>query len=82
MPIVQRFTYTNSTSAKVRVILEPWAEEFRVRPGQVVEVVVDADAPGCIELEQKTACFIIYGYTGSTVELFSDGKEMVPFTEE
>lgn len=82
MSIVQRITYTNSTAGSVRIILEPWAEEFVVKPRQVVEFVVRADVLGCLEMEQTAEHLIVYAYETAVIELFSDGKEMVPFAEE
>lgn len=83
MTIRQTFSYTNSTAGDVQVIVEPWAEQFVLRPGQRVEIVVRSESTvGSIEFEQLSTGLIIYGYEGCVVSLSSDGEALVPSTQQ
>ena len=74
-----RFTYTNATGGPIRVLLEPWAEQYIIQPGQRVEaIIVGSDEIGVLEFVQNDDMFVIYGYTGSVITLFTDGKELMP----
>ncbi|GAA4352071.1 hypothetical protein GCM10023165_40800 [Variovorax defluvii] len=79
MTTSQRFSYINGSDVELRVIVEPWADQFLIRPGQRVEVLVRGDGTaGAVELEQLPTGLIIYGYEGCIVSLLSDGKELAP----
>jgi hypothetical protein len=79
MTSVQRLLYINSTGADVRITLEPWADQYLIHPGQTVEIVVRGDPnAGEIEFEQDASGLVIHGYTGSVVDIFSDGVELTP----
>ncbi len=83
MTFSQRFSYTNATKAAVRLILEPWAEEYVIQSGQRVDIVASSNtSDGCVEFEQLSDCLIIYGYPGSVVSLSSNGRELAPATQE
>ncbi|WCM93297.1 hypothetical protein M5C99_00760 [Acidovorax sp. NCPPB 2350] len=79
MKLVQRLLYVNESGKGVRIILEPWAEQFDIAPGARVEIFVHAHgevANGILELEQLEEGLIIYGYEGCVVNLKSDGVDL------
>jgi hypothetical protein len=79
MTAVQKFSYLNSTGTKVRITLEPWADQYLIQAGQSVEIRVEGDPTvGELELEQDAHGLVIYGYTGSIVQIFCDGVELTP----
>ncbi|MES2187306.1 MAG: hypothetical protein V4505_22340 [Pseudomonadota bacterium] len=51
MDNIQRLTYTNHTATNTRLIIEPWAEEFVIRPEQQVGIIVESDAPGILDMQ-------------------------------
>jgi len=75
----QKLSYENATELEQRLIIEPWAEQYVIQPGQRVDIVVQSDAPaGCLELEQRPGGLTIYGYTGCIISVLSDGEELAP----
>lgn len=79
MTTSQRFIYINGSDVELRVIVEPWADQFLIRPGQRVEVLVHGESTaGTVELEQLPSGLIIYAFEGCIVSLLSDGEELVP----
>jgi len=79
MTTSQRFGYINGSDVELRVIVEPWADQFLVSPGQRVEILIRGEGTaGTVELEQLPTGLIIYGYEGCIVSLLSDGEELVP----
>jgi hypothetical protein len=43
---VQTLTYSNRTQSRLLIILEPWAEQYWIEPGEQVEVQVRNGVPG------------------------------------
>jgi hypothetical protein len=71
-----RMTYKNGTADVVRLVLEPWAYEYAVQPGQKVEIRFsggEADEP--IELDDSADRLTIWGI-GDQASVSSGGKEM------
>lgn len=61
-----RFSYTNSSPIPLRLVLEPWAEEYVIQPNSSAEVMGKGGEIGSyFELEQLDDRLIIYGWTGS-----------------
>ena len=55
----------NQDSSPLTVIVEPWAEEILLAPGQ--EIVVNFEGPpgGEIEVENKPGMKVLHGWPGS-----------------
>jgi hypothetical protein len=83
MTSLQKFNYTNGVGTNLRVIVEPWADQFVIRPGQRVEILVRSEGViGHVELEQLPTGLIVYGYEGCIISLSSDGEELMPSAQE
>ena len=83
MTTSQKLSYINGSDIELRVIVEPWAEQFLIRPGQRVEIHVRSEGEvGTIELEQLATGLVIYGYEGCTMSLISDGEELAPSAQK
>jgi len=81
MSTSQKFRYVNGSGAELRITLEPWADQYLIRSGQQIEILVSSgDAVGTVELEQHLTGLVIYGYAGCTISLVSDGAELKPCT--
>lgn len=75
----QTFMYINSAEVDLRLVLEPWGDEFVIASGKQVVISVHGNGvAGSVELEQLPAGLVIYGYEGSTIEVTLDGKELEP----
>ena len=75
----QKISYTNKTHSTITVVLEPWAEEYSLCPGERVDIEVrNGSERGYLELEQTTDAMIIYSWEGTTVSIMRDGKELTP----
>jgi len=84
MSLSQRFSYTNETNEPVRLLLEPWAEQYVIQHGQKVDVLVtitEEASDGVIEFVQESDMLIIYAYTGTVISLSTNGKELPPDTQ-
>jgi hypothetical protein len=78
------FRYANRTEHPVRITVEPWAEQFVIRPGQHVEIRVEIvtvsrnPSDACVEIAQIPDGLIIYGFEGCIISMWSNGEELVP----
>jgi hypothetical protein len=78
MSFEQSIAYTNGSDEPLRIILEPWAEEFIVGPGQRVDILVRTDAVGILEMEQDPEGLVIYAYENCIISVMSNGEELQP----
>ncbi|MES2187305.1 MAG: hypothetical protein V4505_22335 [Pseudomonadota bacterium] len=78
MNIVQQFKYTNDSGTDLRLVVEPWADQFVLHPGQQVDILVYGDVTGIVEFEQASDRFVVHSYDGSIIHVMSDGKELPP----
>lgn len=69
-------SYRNNTAAPVRILLEPWATEYAILPGQEVEIVVTGDeAERPLLFEQHPDYLVIWIQRGNLdIELRSGGR--------
>ena len=71
----ENLKFVNGSGEEVLVIVEPWAEQFRIEPGQEVDIIVKGGVPGqCLTLEYMPKCLIIYGWDGCVISIVSDGN--------
>lgn len=56
----------NSQGEKVKITLEPWADEYLLLPGQKVRLAFSGPEGGELEFETRGAEVVIYGWSGST----------------
>ncbi len=70
--------FKNSFSRELKVILEPWAEEYSVKPGSTLEIVPNSESSQEIEIEYDGEDIIIYGWSDD-MSVMSDGKQAIPF---
>jgi hypothetical protein len=83
MALLQRFIYVNGTVNELLVTIEPWAEQFDVRPGQRVEILVSSESTvEPVEFEQLPTGLVIYGQEGCVISLSTDGDELLPSVQK
>lgn len=75
MRIKQKIIYKNSGINKIKLILEPWAEEYSIEPNSEVEIIIEGDLEkGYLMIESDNENLIVYGWEGSFIQLFKDGE--------
>jgi hypothetical protein len=78
MSAIQTIAYANRTATRLLIILEPWAEQYWLAPGDQIEIKAHRRSAGHLELEVTKAALIVYGWAGSTVRILRDGVELIP----
>lgn len=69
----------NGTKKTILLIVEPWAEEYLLEPGQSVDVIGKGGvAEGVFEVEYFDGGLIVYGWEGSVLSVFNNGVEVFP----
>ena len=80
---VKRIRCINGSPEEMLLILEPWAEEYRVPKGVTIEVVGEGGVvDGDFEVEYTSGGIVIYGWEGSIVHVRQDGAELLPFSQD
>ncbi len=69
--------FINSSKNCIKLILEPWAEEYKINGGKAVEVISDRLAESSIEVEFDESDITIYGWSDS-MSVFCDGVKLEP----
>lgn len=70
MKYVCNFVYTNSSPSAVLLVLEPWAEEVLLAPGDSAQVVgEDGLVDSAFELEQLDDRLIVYAWPDSIASI-------------
>lgn len=60
---------TNSRGAKMRLVLEPWADEHVIEPGATVEVSFSGPPDGRMEVEVKDGEVFLYAWEGAVMSV-------------
>lgn len=78
-----KISCANGTSGMMLLIVEPWADEYRISPGVSVDIVgMGGMKDGAFEVEYFDKGIIFYGWAGCSVSVFIDGKEVIPNLQE
>ena len=75
-PGVDRLDLANSSQRALTVRLEPWGEEFAIPQGGRFAVEAVGPEGGFLELQWGDDEVTIYGWSGSTVSVWSEEKEV------
>jgi hypothetical protein len=77
VPDVQScMTIVNRFSHRLRFIVEPWANEFWMEPGETFEIVAHGPANGSLELAFGPESIVVFGWSGSLVAVYTDGERL------
>jgi hypothetical protein len=66
----------NARTIPITLYLEPWVEQYTLTPEATFTVVVRGPEGDALEAEWADDHIILYGWPGSVVTLFHDGKEV------
>lgn len=77
---VVRIALRNGERRPRRLIIEPWASEFTLRPGQayVIHAEGDLSLPFRVELTDDGVTLSSFDSGGALVTVFEDGREVLP----
>ena len=67
--MVASLKFTNGSDKVMKIILEPWAEEYLVDAGATVEVIANGESKKNIEIEHDGEDLIVYGWSDSMTVL-------------
>jgi len=73
MNLCTSFVFTNNSEKTMKLILEPWAEEYNIPVGMKVEIVTDDPKENVIEVEYDGENVIVYGWADS-MSVQSEGE--------
>ena len=67
----------NRRDAELVIVLEPWANEYAVQPGQKLEIVEEGGEPGTtLEIDVEASYVVFYARRGSILRAYRDGEEL------
>jgi hypothetical protein len=76
---IRTLSYENKTDKKLLLIVEPWAEQYWLPPGEKVDIVGQGGESGSdFQLNQSDGEIIVFGWIDSIVKVMRNGQEMVP----
>lgn len=75
-----KIRFTNRSMNEVLLVLEPWAEEYRMQPNASVEIVATtgAELDGYFEIEWNHRGMVVHGWGGCVLTVMSNGVELEP----
>src|SRR5688572_18558520 len=76
-PTRRSFAVHNRRDVEFTVVLEPWANEYPVRPGGTLEIVEEDGEPGAIlEIGIESTFVVFYARQGSILRAYDGGEEL------
>jgi len=76
MDYIYTVKLTNFRDADVHFVLEPWGEQYIMSPKASFVIVASAPLQGELEIEVDEKRIVVYGWSGSVVQLFQDGNNV------
>lgn len=75
--MIKKLKFKNNTEIKMKVYLEPWAEEYVLPPGSIIIFYSKDISKELIEVEYAVNSITVYGWDDEiTVEI--DNKKALP----
>ena len=72
----------NARSVPLTLYLEPWGEQYIMAPEATFTAVAKGPEGDALEVEWADDHIVLYGWPGSVVTLFHEGKEVGSGTSE
>lgn len=73
---VYTFQFENKTSRSLKLIIEPWASEYKVDIGMRVEIVSQEPLENIISSIQHDDSVQLYGWEGNPPTVLFENKEL------
>ncbi|MBV8500974.1 MAG: hypothetical protein JO006_04585 [Paucibacter sp.] len=77
----QSLALTAPADRALQLWFEPWAEDFTVPAGALVELHANSRVAGQLMFEEQEGRTVVYGWGGSTLRLMLDGRIVKSFDE-
>lgn len=69
--------YKNKCERRVKLIVEPWADEYWIDPGMVVDIVGSGGDPSEIfEIDHHKDVIVVFAWPGGMIHVLHDGEEL------
>ncbi|WP_020409946.1 hypothetical protein [Hahella ganghwensis] len=72
--------FRNSSRKKIKLVLEPWAEEYPLNDGVTVKIQSEKQTTSSIEVEFDGEDIIVYGWSDE-MSVWIDGTKIEPTFE-
>ena len=57
-------TFKKTASTSLKLIVEPWANQYAIHAGDVVVVTLKGPAPAELEVDEKDGVVVVYAWVG------------------
>lgn len=71
-----RYVLRNPSGREIRVVLEPWGDAYVMPRGATLTIVARAPEPGVPEFDVRDGAIVIFGWVGSTIDLFEGSRNL------
>lgn len=76
------FLFTNTNKEPLEIILEPWCEPYIIPPDATIEITSNVAPKEPVEIEFFRDRIIIFGWTGSILEVYQDKIKLEPMFDK
>ncbi len=73
-------TITNTGPDALPVYIEPWGIVYALAPGESFRVMASSAQPGRVEILESGESVTVYGWAGSTLQLYQDDELVEDFS--
>ncbi|HUS14337.1 MAG TPA: hypothetical protein VM536_04875 [Chloroflexia bacterium] len=76
MMVDTRLRLHNSGPATLRILLEPWGDQYTMQPDDLFEVEAKGPAGDRLEVAVAPGTVTIYGWPGAMVRVLHNGRDL------
>jgi hypothetical protein len=74
---VRKLVLRNGRDVPITLVLEPWANEYEIPPGESVEIVEEAaESAESLEIQVEAGHIVFFARSRSILRAFRDGAEL------
>jgi len=77
MNTLNSLVFANTSGNSIRLILEPWAEEYKIGNGMKIEILASEPNDSSIEIEYEKENIIVHGWADS-ITVLCEGEKLEP----
>lgn len=72
-----RISLTNDSKGLLRLVIEPWADQYKIEPGTTVEIIAGEDRiESQIAVDYRDDGFLVVHGWSNDMKVMIDGEEM------
>lgn len=76
----QHLRITNRRDQAIKLWIEPWGDVVSIEPDGTCEIVAKGPRGDCLEVTSHEKDIMVWGWTGSTIAAFREGKIVLEYT--